>query len=311
MSQMKASFDALLTGVSSAYIPKGYISEALLPKVYSVAASGLLAKYGQEHLRISQSIKGGRGKYRRVEAVTRSTTSYYIDGHGLEGFVSKEDYANVLAPYDAEKDEVIGLTSKLWLEKEVILATALSSTSTLTLNTTLSGSSQFSDYNNSDPVGVFKAARNAVLNGCGVMPNVAWMDVYTWNTLAYHPQILDALGYKYQRPGGLLFEEMAKAMGVEKVLIAMPRYNSAKEGQTDVLSACWGKHVWFGVLPEVAQPYQVSLGYEVRYQGEQPRKVYKEAQFNPPGSTAILIEDNYDQLLSNTSAAYLIKDAVA
>ncbi len=98
MSQLKAQVDKLLTDVSSAYIPDGFICEQILPTVQSKQYSGLLGKYGTSHLRIENSLKGGRGKYRRVEAITRSTSNYVITGHGLEGFVSKEDYANVEDP---------------------------------------------------------------------------------------------------------------------------------------------------------------------------------------------------------------------
>jgi hypothetical protein len=74
-------------------------------------SSGLLGKYGTSHLRIENSRKAGRGAYRRVEAITRSTTQFLIEGHGLEGMVTKEDYKNVLDPFNAERDETMGLTT--------------------------------------------------------------------------------------------------------------------------------------------------------------------------------------------------------
>lgn len=311
MAQTKAIVDKLLTNVSSMFVPQGYISEMFFPMVESVQSTGKLAKYGQSHLRIESSIIGGEGKYRRVKPITRSTTSYSIEGHGLEGIVTKDDYRNVEVPYKAEEDETLGLTTKLWLEKESVLASAMSSTAVLTQNTTLSGTSQFSDYANSDPIDKFKTARATVRSGCGVPPNAAWMDWAVWNVLAFHPGILEALGYKDNRAGSLSPDELAKAMGVEKLLIAKPIYNSAKEGQSDSLAAVWGKHIGFGVLPDRAMPYQTSLGYYVKYVGSQPRKVYKYDAQNPPESTVILVEDEYDMLVSNAAAGYLIKDAIA
>ncbi len=311
MSQLKSQIDMLLTGASSAYIPEGYICEEILPMIGAVQSSGKLAKYGNQHLRIENSVKSGRGAYRRVEAITRSTASYQIEGHGLEGLVSKEDYKNVLNPYDAEKDETMGLTSMLWLEKEQVLADTLTSTSIITQNATLAGSDQYSDYTNSDPLDDFATARSTVRSGCGMAPNLAAMDWAVWNMLRFHPQMLDALGFKMARPGGLSPDELAVALGVEKLLIGKAVKNSAKEGQSDSLAAVWGKHIVFAVAPAKAQPYQVSLGYRVQYQGEQPRKVYKYNPNNPPESTAILVEDNYDMLISNAAAAYLIKDAIA
>jgi hypothetical protein len=262
-------------------------------------------------LRIESRLKGGKGEYKRVETITRSTTGYSIEGHGLSSIVTMEDFKNVLDPYKAKEDEVLGLTLALQMEKEKALADTLTSSSIITQYQTLSGNAQFSDYLNSDPIGKFSTARSTVRSGCGKAPNVAIMDWAVFNKLRFHPGILDALGFKENRPGGLQEAEMASAMGVSKVIIANASYNSAKEGQTDVLAPCWGKHIVFAVLPDKAQPYQVSLGYLVGYEGQQPRKVYTQALFNPPGSEEVLCEDHYDMLVSNAGAGYLIKDAIA
>lgn len=311
MSQLRAIVDKLLTDVSNGYMPKGYISEDLFPKVPSKQTSGKLGQYNKDHLRIENSVVGGRGKYRRVETITSTTKSYLIEGHGLEGMVTKEDYRNRELPFDAEKDETQGLTTVLWLEKEKALADTLTSTAIITQNTTLAGADQYNDYLNSDPIDDFNTARATILNATGFMPDTAAMDILVWNQLRFHPQMLDALGYKFNRPGGLSQDELAVAMGVERILLAQARYNSAAEGQTASLAACWGKHIVFGVFPKTTSKWQTAVGYEVRYDGEAPRKVYKESNFNPPGSTKILVEDHYDHLIAQAEAAYLIKNAIA
>lgn len=311
MSQLRAIVDKLLTGVSSAYVPKDFICEEVLPTIQSKQYSGLLGKYGTNHLRIENSVKGGRGKYRQVETRVYSTTSYLIEGHGLEGFVSKEDYANVEEPFDAERDEVMGITTSLWIEKEYALASTLNNTSVITQNTTLSGTAQFNDYANSDVLGVVTTAKNTILNAAGVMPNLAVMDIYTWNIMRFHPQLLDQLGFKWDRPGGMQQDEIARALGVDKVLYSSARYDSSKEGQAASLTSVWGKGLVFMVSPDKAEIMQKSVGYLVRPIGSQPRKVYKETNFNPPGSTKVLVEDEYDMLISDATCAYLIANAVA
>ncbi len=310
-SQLKAMVDKLLTDVSSAYIPKTMICEMILPTVQVAQYSGLLGKWGTAHLRIENAVKGGRGKYRRVETRSTSTTQFLIEGHGLEGFVSKEDYANVEQPFDAERDESIGLSTVLWLEKEKLLADTLTSTAIMTQNTTLSGSSQFSDYNNSDPISVFNTAQAAIIAGCGAPADTAAMDILTFNKIKYHPAFLDALGYKQARPGGLKEAELAEVLNVKRLLVAQARYESAKEGQTSALLPVWGKDIVLAVCPEKAEQMQVSLGYMMRLSGSSPRKTYKQPNFNPPGSTSVLVEDEYDMLISNALAGYVIKAAIA
>lgn len=311
MSQMKAIIDKLLTNVSSALTPQGHISEMVFPFIESTQKTGKLGKYGQSHLRIENTIIGGEGKYRRVKSITRSTAAYDIEGHGLEGIVTKDDYRNTELPFDAEKDEAMGLSTKLWLEKEKSMSDILGDTAVITQNATLAGTSQFNDYASSDPIAKFKDARKAVRDGCGLPPNAAIMDWNVWNTLVYHPAILEALGYKHNRTGALSTDELAKAMGVQKLLVAEAVHNSGKEGQADSLAAVWSKNIIFAVVPEKAMPYQTSLGYYVKYSKSQPRKVYKYDGQNPPGSTVILVEDEYDLLISNEKAGYLLKNAIA
>lgn len=311
MSFMKQTPEKLLTGVSSAYVPKGYISEMILPTITHSAYNGLLAKYGSDHLRIENAVIGGEGKYRRTKSRTRLSTGFLIEGHGLEGMVTKQDYANTLDPFNAERDEVMGLTTILWLEKEKALADTLTSTGTISQNVTLSGTDQWSDKANSKPLDDVQTGINTILDATGEEPNIGILDLKTYRALKYHPQLLDSLGFKYDRPGGLKQDELAMALGLDKIFFAEARYNSAKEGQTAVMAPVWGKHFVLAVAPPSAAIMQQSIGYMVRLEGSSPRKVYKEAQFNPPGSNKFLVEDEYDMLISNASCAYLIKNAIA
>lgn len=311
MSQMKAQVDKLLTQASDKLKPKGFISELLLPRLQVAQYSGLLGAYGTDHLRIEHDIVGGQGMYPRVTTLATSTSSYNIEGHGLEDVVTKRDRANYDKPFNAERDKTVSLTMKLLVGKEKALADSLSDTAILTQNTTLSGTDQFSDYLNSDPLAKFSVAREAIRDGCGMYPNAAWMDKKVRNQLRYHPQLLDALGFKDNRPGGLSDAEIANILDVDRILIADAVYESAKEGQSSSIAAVWGKHVFMGHIPSNAQPEQISLGYNVVPSGSKPRKVYKYAINNPPDTTGLLVEDEYDMLLSKVAAAYLIKDAIA
>ena len=310
-AQQTAIIDKLLTNVSSALIPEGFISESVFPVVESVQKTGKLAKYGTDHLRIEQTIIGGAGKYSRISTQVRSNTSYSIEGHGLEGFVSEDDYANVEKPYDAEKDEVMGLTTTIMLGKEKGIADVLGSTTNLTQNTTLTGTSQWNDYANSDPLDDLITAHQAVKDGCGLPADCA---ITSWDValkMKYHPGFLEALGYKYNKPGGLTWEELKDVLNVKRFLVGAASYESAKKGQTSSLSAVWGKHFILAKLPDKAAKYQTSLGYCFKMAGRKPRRVFKWNVNNPPNSKAILVDDHYDFVITNVNAGYLIEDAIA
>jgi hypothetical protein len=275
-------------------------------------SSGKLGGYGTSHLRIENTLKGGRGSYPRVESVVRTTSTYLIEGHGLEGLVTEDDYSNVQAPFDAELDETTGLTSILALGKEKSLADTLGSTAILTQNKTLVAAGQFSDSLNSDPLKEFAAARAAIKAGSGVVADM--IAIVPWevvNVLAYHPQLLDSLGYKFARPGGLTYDELKNVLKVKAIFVPEASYETAKDGQASSLAPVWGKNIIFAILPDTATKRQVSLGYLVKFANRAVRRVTKWAINNPANSTAILVDDHYDMLISNVGAGYLIKNAIA
>ena len=112
MSQTGAIVDKLLTSVSDAFDPVGFLSEKLLPTIPVKQNTGLLGKYGKDFLRVENTVMGGQGMARRVITNTRSSTGYIVEDHGLEGLVTESDRRNVEKPFDAEKDEVIGFSTK-------------------------------------------------------------------------------------------------------------------------------------------------------------------------------------------------------
>jgi len=311
MSLTRASEDRLLTQAIKAYIPEGFIADMILPTVKVRANTGNLGGLTGQHLRILNTVMGGRGMARRVEAIVRDSQTYTILNHGLEGLVTKDDIDNALNPFDAELEESMGLMSLMSLDREKTMSDVLGDTSIITQNVTLSGTAQYNDFTNSDPLGDWITARKTVYDGAGVPPDTAIMSWDVADTLAYHPAILDALGFTQNRAGQLNPAELAKSMGVQRLLIGTPRFNSAQEGQTDALESVWAKNVIFMVAPRVARKYQVSLGYTVRKAGESPRQVFKFNVNNPPKARGIIVTDNYDDLFSDTGAAFLIKDAIA
>lgn len=310
-TQSQAIVDKLLTNVSNMLNPQGMISEQILPEIKVKQRTGKIGGYGNQHLRIVDSVVGGKAEYPMIDTVIRTSDTYTIESHALKDIVTQEDYDNVEKPYDAEADKVEGLSTSLFLGKEKALADALGSTSVITQNETLSGTAQFSDYDNSNPNLKFKDARLAVRAGCGFAPNTAIMDWSVAETLRFHPILLDVLGFKDNRPNGLTDMELARALNVKRVLIAEAVYNNSREGEADVLAPVWGKHLVFAHVAERAGLRQKSLGYRMQLTGRSPRQVYKFNQDEPINSKKIMVIDDYQQLILDDTCAFLYKDAIA
>jgi len=310
-TQSGALVEKLLTNVSNQLIPEGYISELILPVLNVVQTTGLIGKYSNDHLRIIDTTVGGKGLYPTVNTTVRSSTSYKLTDHALKELLVEDDYDNVEKPYDVEEDSTVALTTHLWLEKEKGLADAVADTGIITNNTTLAGGDQWSAYTTSDPLGDLVAARAAIRGACGMKPNIAFLDEDVADVLRFHPQMLDSLGFKEQRPGGLNDKELSVALKVPDVYVAQAVFNDGVQPAADSIKPVWGKHFWYAVSPKSAARRQQSLGYRVQKAGQKSRQVFKSNPDEPVGSTKIIVKDKYQQLLSNPDCAYLIENAIA
>lgn len=309
MSQTKAQIDKLLTEVSNGLFPKGYISEKVFPTLSVKQKTGLIGGYGNTHLRAVDDLIGGQAKAKYVEPVDyKLTEQYQIFSHALAGIVTQDDYDNVEQPFDAESDQTMGLTHMILTNKEKSLADSLFSTSVITNNGLIG--TKFDVYSSSDPLANFKEAQNGILDSSGVSPNAAIMSRKVFNTLVYHPQILDVLGFKYNQVGLLSMEDIKRALNVEELLVADAPYISSKEGQADSLAQIWGDSILMYVKPSSAAKYQISLGYHMKMNSRASRAVYKTSIDNPPNATQILVEDSYSFKLVNTNAAFLIPNVL-
>lgn len=311
MSVLRALVDKLLTNVSQAYVPEGFVSEMILPQLKVVQSSGKIGKYGNQHLRIVSTLMGGKGKAKRVEIRQYSSDAYFIEPHGLEDVIAVEEYDNVEAPFDIESDVTMQLTTLLWMGKEKALADTLTDSGIMTQNTTLAGVTQWSDYVNSDPIGDIRTAKKTIRDNSGAKADMMLMDENVADVLRYHPKILRNLGFADNRAGQLTDQDLAKAFNVKRFIVADVVYNSAKEGQADSLTPLWGKNVIIAACPEKPNKLQKSLGYYVVKTSEGPRKVYKQPVTNPPDAKSIIVKDSYDMVLTDVKCGYLIKAAIA
>lgn len=311
MSQVKAQVNKLLTNVSNGLMPKGYISEKILPVLSVKQSTGIIGGYGLSHLRTSDDLIGGRAQARRADPIAYDLSqTYVIQKHALEGVVTQDDYDNVEDPFSAESDETLGLTHMILTNKEKQAADLLFNTTTFSGKTT-TPSTKYDNYTSSDPLADFKTAHNAVLNNSGVPANAAIMSRLVANTLMFHPQLQDRLGFKYNGTGLLSDEQLKMCLGVDELIIADAPYNSAKEGQTDALSQIWSDGILFYVKPSAAAKYQVALGYHMKQISMANRQVYKYDLNNPVGATGIIVQDAYQFKLVNANAGYFLNDVLA
>jgi hypothetical protein len=132
------------------------------------------------------------------------------------------------------------LTNLIMLDREVRVAGTVFNAANYigSQQQTLSGTSQWSDYANSNPLNQLLAALDTPL----MRPNKLVLGRAAWTTLRQHPKIVQAVFKTMQGAGTVTREQLAELLELEDVLIGSAFVNTARKGQAAAYSRTWGKH---------------------------------------------------------------------
>lgn len=304
--------DIPLTNVSQAFHndPAEYIAEQIAPMVPVSKKRFNIYFYGKESLK--QVINDSRvrfGETAQFQYTTRSKPFGPLRGHELKDGIDFDQDEMTEAPLDAEIDIVENLNEAMALTKELAIASTLSDTAKLTINTTLSGQSQWSDYANSTPFEDLKTASQQLrLNGLKPA-NTLVMSFYTFSILQQHPDLIERV--KYSNVASLTVEMMQTLFGqfgISKILVANAVYDTAAEGLTASNSFVWGKHVWLAYVNPAPGLRKVNGAYHFTLENGR----YVDSWFEQGKKTKwVRNNDYYHAEVVGAEAFYLIKNAVA
>lgn len=296
--------DPVLSNVSKAYQNEMYVADMLLPGFKVAKEAGKYYQYDKAKFRRNTTKRAAGAKANEVE-YGLSTASFTTEDHALKEKTPWEIIRQADSALNPEMDAAENVTEQLLIDKEVGLATSMADTAILTANTTLSGTSQWSDFTNSDPIGDIRAGVVVVQKAIGRKPNTLVLGKEVYDKLIDHPDIVERV--KYSLGAAVTPELLARIFDVGRVLIAEAIYNTATEGASDSMSYIWGKHAWLIYITPAPRLRSITLGFTFKYED---RKVKKwddedaEARF-------VRVNENYVQKFVAVEAAYLIKNAVA
>lgn len=296
--------DPVLSNVSKAYKNEMYVAELIMPVVTVKKQTGKYYQYDRAKFRQNKTKRAAGAKANEVE-YGLSTASFETEDHALKEKTPWEIIEQADNALDPETDAAENVTEQLMIDKEIALATSMASTTTITQNTTLSGTSQWSDYTNSDPIGDVKTARQTVQKAIGRKPNTLVLSKEVFDVLSEHPDVVEKI--KYSQLGTATEELLARLFKVDRVIVAEAIYNTATEGQTDSMSYIWGKHAWVCYIAPRVALRTITVGFTFTYKTRTAKKwddEDAEARF-------VRVNDNYVQKFVAAEACYLIKNAVA
>lgn len=301
----------LLSNISIAYRNEDYIAEKILPTVPVQKDTAQIATYGMDNLRIEEALRAQGAGANEVNHSVTIGAHYILQDRALKEFVSQEEMDNADKPITPKQDATENLTDRLQVIQEKSLADLMADTAIITQNTTLSGTDQWSDFDNSDPYDDIKTAFESVRSGSGKLPNTLVMSYAVMMTLITHPATLDRLPNVTTITADSAITALKLAFpNIKNVWVGSAQYNSAAEGVTAALADIWGKHFWVMYVEPRPSTKMRSFGFTYQKVGSNrtvevlPYDHDRKGQF-------VRVNHKYDQKLIDNKCAYLIKNAIA
>ncbi|HET7300107.1 MAG TPA: hypothetical protein VFJ01_05585 [Oleiagrimonas sp.] len=172
---------------------------------------------------------------------------------------------------------------------------------------TLSGTSQWSDYSNSDPLSDLLGALDKPL----VRPDTLTIGQDVWTALRQHPKIVQAI-YKTAQGAGTVSKQMlADILEIRQVLVGAGWVNTARKGQTPSMGRVWGKNAALTYSSGgAAQLFQPVWGWTAAWGGKFAGTI-PEAKKGLRGSTTVRVGEQVKELVAAKDAGYYFASVIA
>lgn len=302
--------DAALSNISIAYKNDNYVGNKIFPVVPVDKQTDKYFTFTKDFwFRNSVERRGPGGNYPEG-GLQVSNTNYECINMALSFPLPQEVIDNQDAGIDLETDGAEWLADQFALDREIALSAKIFDASAWSSSTTLSGTGQWSDYANSDPVGDIHTGMETVKKAIGRYPNTMLMGAEVWDKLKFHPDLLDI--YKHTTAAVLSVDKVRDMFdGITQVLVGDAIKNTAAEGASYSGSYIWPKNVllaWVATRPSMRTP---SAGYTFIWRQSGYTISIERIEERKRRRDLLLADHAYDQKLTATDAGYEVINAVA
>ncbi len=249
--------DAPLSNMSLAYMQaeSEFIADKWFPIVSVPAISGVYYRYDKDTF-----FRNRVNKWTPGSKMTQGMLN--LDHSGSYSCEFRAYEHPLPAHLAAAQDSMVMLeraitelvTRTLMLDREITIAGDYFTTGKFSTNeytgATTGTYTHWDDYANSDLLANVKYAKLQVKKSGGMTPNTMVVNEQVWEAMRLHPQLKEI--YKYTQPAVMTEDLIAKAVGLQKVLIGQALKETSAEGVASSLDYVWGKHAFVGyVAPSV------------------------------------------------------------
>lgn len=215
-------------------------------------------------------------------------------------------------PFDPLGQASVNLSRLVLLDREIRVAGLVFNAANFAAanKATLSGTSQWSDYTNSNPLDAMLAAFDTMI----MRPNKLVLGQAVWTKLRQHPRIVEAVkssGAGVNAQGTVTRQQVADLLEIQEVIVGQGFYNTAKKGATAAYSRVWGKFAAAIYTEPVTSTNVTTFGFTAEAGGGLRVRDWFDDKVGSDGGQVIQLVDTVKEVLPATDLGYLWSAAVA
>lgn len=310
--------DPILSTHAHGYRPADamYVGRELFPRAPIGARGAKVIRFGKEAFR-RYATRRAPGANRSILRVGYTSDPVALYQEALDGSVPFEilQEAGNVPGIDLGQRAVNAVLDSMRLEEEIRQAGIATNAANYGAanKITLSGTSQWSDYTNSDPGAAMDTAHEAIRLRTGKRGNVLVLGPTVKLKLKRHPKILGHF-YTGAQAGAQSVSDaqLADYFGVRRVVSGDAVYLADGDAETDPFTDVWGKVAVLAYVPQVDGMGNIevpSFGYTYYLAGN-PR--VDMAWMDKNNDTwRYPVTDEYNPVLTAMDAGYLFSAAIA
>lgn len=299
------------TAIAIAYTNQRLIADMVMPRVPVASKEFKYRKYElADGFTIPDTKVGRRSRPNEVDFTSTEATGSVVDW-GLEDPVPQDDIdaARNIPNYDPLAQATMRTTDLILLDREKRVADVTFKAANYGTNnkSTLSGTTQWSDYTNSDPIKAVDDAMDAMV----MRPNIMVIGRAVFSVLRKHPKVLKATYKTLADTGKATLDELRDLFEVEEILVGEGWFNTAKRGQNAAIGRVWGKHCALIYRDRMADANGgTTWGFTAQFGGRMA-STFPDRNIGLKGGERVRVGEQVAEIVTANDLGYLFIDAVA
>ena len=238
-----------------------------------------------------------------------STDTFYCDPFALHKDITFEERQNADTVLELDSDAVSFLVRQMRMKKDKAWATEFFTSSVWTGSTTgsdITVSTKW-DASSSTPIKDIRAQARSIHTKTGYRPNTLVIGATTWDALVDNADFLDRI--KYTQTGIVTKELLAKALDIDKVIIAELMEATSQEGDaTTVTAQMFGEGALLLYVAPKPGKRVPSAGYQFRWNvAGIPNQAIKKFEITEKNCDRVEIQSFWDyKLVSSLMGVFFV-----